>query len=53
MEAPEVLRVAGVSGPIANEIKEFALEESQKAELDRMAVEMEQWRVEREAEIER
>ena len=53
MEAPEVMRVAGITTPTILDIKEFQLEESQKAELDRMALEMEQWRAERQAEIER
>lgn len=53
MEAPEVVRLAGVASPVSTEIKEVELGEAQKAELDKMASDMEQWRLERELEIER
>jgi hypothetical protein len=53
MEAPEVMRMAGITSPTILDMKDLQLEDSQKAELDRMAAEMEQWRAERQAEIER
>lgn len=53
MEAPEVLRIAGCAHPTKSEIAEFRLAADQKEELERMEKEMQSWRQEREAEIER
>ena len=53
MEAPEVLRLAGVAAPTVSEVKTLQLKEAQRAELDRMTAEMETWRRERAAVLER
>ena len=53
MEAPEIMRLAGVAAPTISEAKSAEMETTQKAELDRMTQEMEVWRREREAEVQR
>jgi hypothetical protein len=53
MEAPDVMRLAGVAAPTISEAQSAEIEKSQRAELDLMAQEMEVWRREREAEIHR
>lgn len=53
MEAPEVMRLAGVSAPTVSEGQTVAIEAAQEEELARMKVEMDSWRKEREAELER
>lgn len=53
MEAPEVIRLAGCEHPTIEEAKAFELAESQKEELEKIRVEMERWKKERVAELER
>lgn len=53
MEAPEVMKLAGVSAPTVSEGQTVAIEAAQEEELARMKVEMDNWRKEREAELER
>lgn len=53
MEAPEVIRLAGCEHPTIEETKASELAESQKEELEKIRVEMERWKKERVAELER
>ncbi|WVQ76472.1 hypothetical protein IAR50_006140 [Cryptococcus sp. DSM 104548] len=53
MEAPEVLRLAGVAHPTIKELADIELGDSQKNELERLRREMERWKEERALELER
>lgn len=53
MEAPDVLRQAGCLHPTKFETHEITIEENQRAELERLELEMQNWRQEREAELDR
>jgi hypothetical protein len=53
MEAPEVLRQAGCLHPTKFETHEITIEDNQRAELERLELEMQNWRQEREAELDR
>ncbi|ODN75785.1 hypothetical protein L202_05792 [Cryptococcus amylolentus CBS 6039] len=53
MEAPEVLRIAGVAHPTVKELADIELGESQRDELERLRMEMERWKEERALELER
>lgn len=48
-----VLRLAGVPHPTIAEMKAFEIQESQKAELEKLEAETLDWREERRAELER
>jgi hypothetical protein len=53
MEAPDVLRLAGVAAPTLSETQAAEVEAAQEAEIARMAAETDSWRAEQEAEVER
>lgn len=53
VEAPEVLRIAGVAHPTSTEVQEIKFAEDQRVELERLQAEMKEWRQNREAELER
>jgi hypothetical protein len=53
MEAPDVLREAGCLYPTKTEFEEITIAEHQRAEFERLEHEMQEWRIEREAELER
>ncbi|ORY31950.1 AhpC/TSA antioxidant enzyme-domain-containing protein [Naematelia encephala] len=53
MEAPDVLRIAGIEHPTKTEIAQFKLEAEQQAELERLQGEMKTWKEERQQELER
>ena len=53
MEAPDVLREAGCSHPTKAEVEEITVAENQRAELERLEIEMQEWRQQRETELDR
>ena len=53
LEAPDVLRLAGCEAPTTAESAEIGEAESQQAELERLDKEMAEWKIKREAELER
>jgi peroxiredoxin len=53
VEAPEVLRIAGVAHPTSTEVQEIKFAEDQRVELERLQAEMKEWRQNRETELER
>ena len=53
MEAFDVLRIAGCETPTRAEAQQFELAEAQKTELQTMEKEMDQWRQDRQSELDR
>lgn len=53
MEAPDVMRLAGVTVPTVDEPSSAKIRQAQQAELDKMKSEMENWRRNREMELHR
>ena len=53
MEAPDVLRMAGVDLPTKAELTDMKFAESQASELNRLQLEMSEWRENREDELDR
>lgn len=53
MEAPDVMRLAGVSHPTSTEVREITLVEEQRLELERIEKEMASWRATRASELDR
>jgi hypothetical protein len=53
MEAPDVVRLAGLQAPTRNEAIEFKFAEDQAAELERLQREEKEWRASRETELDR
>jgi hypothetical protein len=53
VEAPDVLRFAGVAFPIKTEVQQIKLAEEQRVELERLQQEMKEWCQNREAELDR
>lgn len=53
MEAPDVLREAGCAHPTKAEVEEITIAENQRAELERLEIEMQEWRHQRETELDR
>lgn len=53
MEAPDVLREAGCAHPTKTEVEEITIAENQRAELERLEIEMQEWRQQRETELDR
>jgi len=53
MEAPDVIRLAGLAAPTTSEVIGFNFEKDQAAELERLQKEEIEWRQGRETELER
>ena len=53
MEAPDVLREAGCQYPTKAELEEITIADDQRMEFERLEREMEEWRKQREAELDR
>jgi hypothetical protein len=53
MEAPDVVRLAGIAAPTQSDVIGLKFEESQTAELERLQKEEAEWRKGRESELER
>ena len=53
MEASDVFRIAGVDTPLLADAQAVELDDAQKVEADRLQREMEDWRVKREATLEK
>ena len=53
MEAPDVLREAGCEHPTKSEVQEITLADNQRVEFERLEKEMQEWRKQRETELDR
>lgn len=53
MEAPDVLREAGCQYPTKAELEEITIADDQRMEFERLEKEMQEWRKQREAELDR
>jgi len=53
MEAPDVLREAGCAHPTKSEVEEITIADNQRVEFERLEREMQEWRAQRETELDR